>query len=88
MPAEIDASVVKALHGLVAIMSGVRHLTLAVAGTLPVKAAEDETPEAGALLLGSRLRCIVRDQLDSALQSLESLIDESVPEAASTETEE
>ena len=88
MPAEIDASVVSALHGLLAVLSGARELTQAMAGRLPVKAEEDETPESGALLLGSRLRCIVRDQLDAALESLKSLIDEAALEASSAETEE
>jgi hypothetical protein len=88
MPAEIDASVVSALHGLLGVLSGTRQLTLAVAGRLPVKAEDDETPETGAMLLGSRLRCIVSDQLDSAIEGLKSLIDEAASEAPFSETAE
>jgi hypothetical protein len=88
MPAEIDASVVRALQGLVGVVSGTRHLILAVAGTLPVKAKDDETPEAGAMLLGSRLRCIVRDHVDPTLESLKSLIDESAAETSFSESAE
>jgi hypothetical protein len=88
MPAEIDASVVSALHGSLGVLAGTRQLILAVAGTLPVKGEDDEAPEKGAMLLGSRLRCIVRDQLDAALDSLKSLIDEAALEASSAEIEE
>jgi hypothetical protein len=40
------------------------------------------------MLLGSRLRCIVRDQVDPTLESLKSLIAEAAPEAAFPETAE
>jgi hypothetical protein len=88
MTAEVDPSVAEALRGLIDVVSGARHLLLGMAARLPVKAEDDETPETGAMLLGSRLRCIVRDQLDSALESLRSLTDEAASEPPFSETVE
>lgn len=87
MPEEIDASVVEALRGLVDIVSGARHLILSVASTMPGSAVpEDETPEEGAVLVGSALLCIVSDRIDPAIESLKRLI-EAALETPSSEPE-
>jgi len=87
MPEEIFPSVVEALRGLVDVVSGTRQLIVAVASRLPESPTrEDESPEEGAALLGSALRCIVSDQIDPAITSLERLI-EAALEMASAEPE-
>jgi len=87
MSEEVELSVAEVLRGLVDVVSGSRLLILAVVSRLPESAApEDETPEEGAALVGSALRCIVNDQIDPAIRSLESLI-EAALEAPSSEPE-
>jgi hypothetical protein len=87
MPEDIDPSFVEPLRGLVDIISGARHFFLAIASTAPEPATpEDESPEEGAALIGSALRCIVNDHLDPAIRSLESLI-EALLETPSSEPE-
>lgn len=87
MSANSDASFEEALRGLIDVVSGLRHLILAVVSTLPESTvSEDEGPEEGAVLLGSRLRCIVGDWIDPAIESLESLI-EAARETPSPEPE-
>jgi len=76
MAEDIDGSVLEALRGLLDLTSGTRQLMQAVAARLPSADADEETPEKGAELVGSRLRCILRDNLDPAIQSLQSLIEE------------
>ena len=71
-----EESVTEALRGLLDLTSGTRRLMQAVAARLPLADPDEEAPEKGAELVGSRLRCILRDNLDPAIQSLQSLIEE------------
>ena len=76
MAEDTEGSVLEALRGLLDLISGTRQLMQAVAARLPLADANEEAPEKGAELVGSRLRCILRDNLDPAIQSLQSLIEE------------
>jgi len=77
--AGMDPSVMEPLRALADIVSGVRRLFLALIESLPAAPAppeDDEAPEEGPALLGSRLRCIVSDRLDPTLADLEAMIEE------------
>lgn len=67
------------LRALASLLGGVRGLALARADRLapassvaPLEEAGDE-PEEGAVLLGSEIRCIVRDQIEPAIRALKVL---------------
>jgi hypothetical protein len=71
------------LRAVTSILGGVRGLALAeaerlapAASTMSEGAEEPEDtdePEEGAALLGSEIRCIVRDQIEPAIQALKGL---------------
>ena len=64
------------LRAVTSILGGVRGLALAAAERLnPLisTAEESDEPEEGAALLGSEIRCIVRDQIEPAIQALKGL---------------
>jgi hypothetical protein len=68
------------LRAVTSILGGVRGLVLAEAERLAPAAStvlegeeESDEPEEGAALLGSEIRCIVRDQIEPAIQALKGL---------------
>lgn len=65
------------LRAVTAILGGIQGLALAEAERLaPVAAAtleENDEPEEGAALLGSEIRCIVKDQIEPAIRALKGL---------------
>jgi len=64
------------LRAVTSILGGVRGLALAEAERLAPAAEETEEndePEEGAALLGSEIRCIVRDQIEPAIRALKGL---------------
>ena len=66
------------LRAVTHILGGVRGFALAEAERLagpviPAAPEEPEAPEEGATLLGSEIRCIVRDQIEPAIQALKGL---------------
>jgi hypothetical protein len=70
------------LRAVTSILGGVRGLALAAAERLAPAAAatpeepdddDNDEPEEGASLLGSEIRCIVRDQIEPAIRALKGL---------------
>jgi hypothetical protein len=65
------------LRAVAAILRGVRGLAMAEAERLAPAAAatleESDEPEEGRALLGSQIRCIVKDQVEPAIQALKGL---------------
>ena len=65
------------LRAVAAILGGVRGLAMAEAERLAPAAAasleESDEPEEGTVLLGSEIRCIVKDQIEPAIQALKGL---------------
>jgi hypothetical protein len=72
------------LRAVTSILGGVRGLALAEAERLAPAAAmtleESDEPEEGAALLGSQIRCIVRDQIEPAVQALRGLTGDLAPD--------
>jgi len=75
MPSD-TARALQLLRAVTSILGGVRRFVLAEAERLAPAvsiAEENDEPEEGAALLGSEIRCIVRDQIEPAIQALKGL---------------
>jgi hypothetical protein len=65
------------LRAVTSILGGVRGLALAAAERLApassMRPEDSDEPEEGAALLGSEIRCIVRDQIEPAIRAMKGL---------------